>query len=209
MRSVNDNPTGRPATVRPAALAEVRLHEDAKREGSRWRLDDARGGPDAALEAEEHHAGPATHAALGDRTRRGAIERGPDIFLAHGEGQVVVQEAVVALGHDGNGDLVAREVGIGAGEVARDAVHDDADAAGPGQRDRRVHEAALVDHAAAGDLAVAVERRDARVDALLNWVAIVGPDRRDAGADVLALDARGVANTHARHVGDRVQGACG
>ena len=101
-----------------ASRSEVRHHQHADGERASRTVDDARGAADAALEAEERHAGAAADAALLHWVATCRVERIPDILLGQREGQVVVQEAIVALGDHADRNLLARLLRIAPRQVA-------------------------------------------------------------------------------------------
>jgi hypothetical protein len=75
-----------------------------------------------------------------------------------------------------------------------------------GERDRRAQLPRLFQPEQAGHLAVAVEGVIAGKALILVDFAVTGADDGDAGARHawLVVDERGVANPHARHVGDGI-----
>ena len=99
--------------------------------------------------------------------------------------------------------LVSRE----AERPIDDGVGGRRDAQGVGQDDRGLERAELFDLGHAGELAVAVGDRDPGRDLVLEDVAAVGEDGRDAGPDVLPFDERDLADLDPGDVGDGVERA--
>ena len=169
--------------------AEVRLDEDAHRVAAPARGQPARGGPDAALVVEAGRARARADHALGDGSARG----GPDGLENVGLGDVaapdVAEPAVVRL----SDDRVDRRDLLISGEAERpvdDGVGGRGDAQSVGQDDGRFDRAQLLDLGHPGQLAVAVSDRDPGRDLVLEDVAAVGDDGRDARPDVLPFDER-------------------
>ena len=96
-----------------------------------------------------------------------------------------------------------------------EGVADHPDAVRVGDRDRRRQEPGLADPLQAGHLAVAVEPVATGEDGFASVLGAARDDDRDAGPDraspdherAVAVDDRGVADAHARHVRDGIAGA--
>src|SRR6185295_763394 len=89
--------------------------------------------------------------------------------------------------------------------VTRHRVDGGPDAQRVGEDDRRFDRAEFSDLRRSRQLAKCVADEHRTGDLVLKDVAAVRNDRRDAGADQLTLDNRGVADAHAFDVGDRVE----
>ena len=118
---------------------------------------------------------------------------------------MVVQEAIVTLGDDGNRNLVARLLGIAPGQIACGRVQRHPHARRASEHNGRREQPPLVDHRAAGHLAVAVQREDARVEPLSHGVAVVRPDRRRASSHIVAANKRRMPNAHPWHIGQAIR----
>src|SRR3989442_1088811 len=90
------------------ARAVIRLHEDADSVATEARVDLARGGPAAALEAVADHAGAAADVAFGDAARSRGVERREDVLRLHVEAVDVVEKAVPRFGDDRQRPLLRR-----------------------------------------------------------------------------------------------------
>ena len=173
----------------------------------------ARRGPDAGLEAEGLHPGPATHVPFGHRPASGRFERceqmlGPDVLAVD-----VVEVAVPGLRHDRQGPDANLAPACDAGGHQRVAHHPDAVRVGEADRGRQ--HPRFADPFEPGHLAVAVEGVAPREDRLFPGIAIVRDHDGDAGPDrsladlqrPISRDERRVADANARDVGDGVQRA--
>ena len=74
-----------------------------------------------------------------------------------------------------------------------------------GERDRRLDLAQFVDLRGAGQLAEGVADEDRAGHLFAEQIAGMRQDRRDAGANIVAANQRGVADADAGHVGDGVE----
>src|ERR1700682_3061963 len=165
----------------PAAV--IRLQQHADRKTLARELDDAGRSSDAAFEVEELRARARTNAALRHRPFLGGVECGVDVLPRDAKGTVVAQEAVVRLGYYRDDDVLVGDLRVALGHVADDRVVREADVHRVCEHDRRAEEAPLIDYAAAGHLAIAVEHRDGGVQPLAGQVAGMRPDGCDAAAD--------------------------
>ena len=175
--------------------AVVGLHEHSERVAVAGH---PRGRADAALEAVADHSGAAAYRSLLHRAIRGVLERCVHVLGANVHARDVVQHAVVCLAHHGQMPLA------GARGVLRrdDGVAHDADRERVRDPDGCRQEAGLAHPFEARQLAVAVEPMRAGEQRQR-----AGQDDRDAGADFVALDQRGVADPCPVDVRDGVQRA--
>ncbi len=194
------------------AGAVVSLYQRAHRIGVALHLDLARGRADAALEAVTGHAGAAADAAFLDRPALRAVECRVDMRRLHVEAVDVVEAAVPGLGDDRRRPPVAGRVRVAVLHPPGDRrlVHG-ADAVRVGEHHRALEHPGLLDPGAPGHLARAVQHEAAGERRRRDRRAPARQDCRHAGAHLAAvgevLDQRDLADRHAGHVGDRVEGA--
>ena len=118
----------------------------------------------------------------------------------------VVEQRVVALGHDGQRNVVAAsDGGMMFDHPADDAVRGAPDVERIGQHDRFFEIARLVDPMRSRHLAVAVEGKEGGRDLVIPGIGI-GQNGGRARADVAAFDFCQMCDPNAADVGDRVQG---
>jgi hypothetical protein len=197
------------------AHAEVGEHQGADGVAADVRVQHARRRADPALEVEALHPRAGADGPLldvvGAIDRR--VERVEDVLVAQGECGHVVQERVVAFGHDGHVAAVVGRDGVALRPPLDGRVVRLADRERGRQHDRRVQQPPLGDLVGADHLAVPVQHVRRGVDALEPREPLVREDRRDAGPDgspavgVRIAHERRVSDADAGDVGDRVPGA--
>jgi hypothetical protein len=149
------------------------------------------------------HPGAPTDVALGDRPRRGGLERGARVLGPDVHAVDVVERAVPGLPNDGQApEVLAARSALDLG--SDQGVVDDADGVRVREPDRRGEHPRLADPLEPGQLAVPVQPVRPGEDRLLPRVALVREDDGDSRSHRLALDEGRVTDADARDVGDGV-----
>jgi hypothetical protein len=138
------------------------------------------------------------------RTGGRRANRGDDVIARDVEAADVVQPAVVGL-PDQRVDRSHLFVPGLRERIGDDAFDAGADAEGVGEDDRRLDLPELEDLSRSRQLAERVADEHRAGHLVLKEVPAVRQDGRHSGADVVALDDRGVTDLHAGDVGDRVE----
>ena len=174
--------------------------------------DPARAGADARLEVTGHQTCSCAHAAFRDRPALGLLDGAIDVLGTH-----VSAHDIVALGHNGNDDVVFRaNAGKATSHPLDGGIRNLAHGHGAGEQDGGFQKPPLHHLGETRNLAGTVEHESASQNPLVEN----GIRRQDSGHTCahrplahhqrpLAQDQSGVAHAYAGHVGNGIERSCG